>query len=243
MLLCLKNYFKKTFFYSEILVIAAFFYIFIVKASPYTFAHDTFIIQLNAAVVFSGLLIAYRIFVYEIPEVMTVLNSGTRKSYYFSRLLVIFLINTFILIAFYLSLYLFRGSSINDFQKYFLSLPPVMINNLISCCIGLLFSPVILSIHQVIHGIFFVSVGINITAIEDFFEIEILRKIFSIIMYIFPPIEHLIALSVNPVLDSSKAFIFILWGVVYSILIIFSGYFIFKQKNIFTNEKGVFLTE
>ncbi|PLX18413.1 MAG: hypothetical protein C0601_05180 [Candidatus Muiribacterium halophilum] len=238
-LICLKNYFKKTFFYSELLVVAAFFYIFIVKASVYTFAHDTFIIQLNAAIAFSGLLTAYRIFVYELPETMTFINSSGRTKYYFSRLITVCLINIIILAIFYISLYIYKGDSINDFSKYIMSLPPVLINNFIYCALGVLFSPVVLSIHQVIHGIFFVSVGINLTAIASFFDNVILKTIFSIIMYIFPPIEHLIALSVNPVFSGKDAMITMIWGVLYTFIVIFAGYYIFKNKDIHTNDKGI----
>jgi len=233
----LKNYFKKTKFISELIVILLFFYIFIVNMGEYTWGHDNLIIILNASIVFSCLLSAYRIFIYEVKEANFFISLFGRTGYYIQRFIIVAGFNFVITFIIMLLLYFYRKPEHELWIKFLYSMPPVIVNILMASVIGVIFSPVILSIHQVIHGIFMISVGINISAIGNLFNNPLLNTIFNIISFIFPPIEHVIRVSVNPIYNTPQI-ISLTWGVVYTIIFYYFGLKIFNQKNIMLTSNG-----
>ncbi|MGM0607327.1 MAG: hypothetical protein ACQESP_02785 [Candidatus Muiribacteriota bacterium] len=206
--------------------------------SDYTWGHDNFIIVLNISIIFSCLLSAYRITIYELKEACYFISISGRKNYFIERILIVFLKNLFMLFLFLGLMYLYRKPEGELLNKFLLSIPPVILNIIIASITGVIFSPVILSIHQVIHGIFYIVVGINISAISGFFsEWGFINFIFSLIQFIFPPIEHIIRLSVSLNYEVSQI-PYILWAIIFCFVYFYIGLKLFREKNLFVSKDG-----
>lgn len=226
----LKQYIGKTWLLSELTVCVIFIYVFIYKVSPYTWGLDTFLIDLNVAIIFSCLLSAYRLFVYEGKTGKQLIENYGKTRYYLSKILITLFSNIIILAIFSIYLYFTRLEN-NEIILYSYSLIPVLFNILLGTATGVFFSPVVLSIHQVIHGIFIIVVGINMTAISSFFSGSLINYLFKVLMFLFPPIEQTIALSLSPVLNTGSI-ITILWSAIYSGILLWGGKKIIEKKEI-----------
>ncbi|MCK9224862.1 MAG: hypothetical protein M0R46_09270 [Candidatus Muirbacterium halophilum] len=225
------HYVKKTYLISEFIVFLIFIYVFIIKVSKYTWGMDTYLIDLNVAIIFSCLLSAYRFFVYEGDKGKERIEKYGKIKYYFSKIFLCIFMNIALIIMFSIVLYFNRLKGSNDIIFYLKSLFPVFLNILIGTAAGILFSPVVLSIHQVIHGIFIIVVGINMTALSGFFPNSIVNYFFKVLMFLFPPIEQVISFSLNPVIDQFSITTTI-WALIYSFVLFYGGKKIIEKKEI-----------